>query len=180
VRQLQAKFWSLSPSCREATQCQAMSTFLRAFIGSWLRLVCGTGLVVLVACEAEAVDAKPERVVEAFIERMASVHGDPVRGRAALALLAKKARENLDERAVRASAAAGRKMEPEEMLVPSRFLMNFAPKSYRAELAGGYARVFVQGPNPTDIAEVHCVLEDGHWRVVLALPELPMIQKRGE
>jgi hypothetical protein len=157
-----------------------MPTLLRASFGLRLWLLGGVAFGLSVACEAEAVDTKPERVVEAFIERMGSVHGDPARGRAALALLAKKARDNLDERAVRASAAAGRKMEPEEMLVPSRFLMNFAPKSYRAELAGGYARVFVQGPSPTDNAEVHCVLEDGHWRVVLALPELPMIQKRGE
>jgi hypothetical protein len=157
-----------------------MATHSSARCRCWSRGLCGLALLTLLACQVEAVDERPERLVEAFVERMASVHGDPARGKAAVALLWRKGRQNLEERAERASAAAGRKMEPEEMLVPSRFAMNFTPKSYVAQIEGEYARVFLKGDSPADVAEVHCVLEEGRWRVVLALPELPMIQKRGE
>lgn len=118
--------------------------------------------------------------MEALIERLESVHGDPERGRAALALIWRKGRENLEQRAERASAAAGRKLAAEDMLVPSRFGMNFTPKTFTSVIDGEYARVFVKGDRASDIAEVHCVLEEGRWRVVLDLPELPLIQKRGE
>jgi hypothetical protein len=137
-------------------------------------------LACCVACQTAPPDETPERVVEAFIERMSAVHGDPERGRSAVALIARKGRENLEQRAERASAAAGRQMSSEEMLAPSRFVLSFTPKAYTSEIEGDYARVYVKGDNATEVAEVHCVLEDQRWRVILDLPELPVIQKRGE
>ena len=137
-------------------------------------------LLLAAGCEAGAVDATPERAVAAFIERMESVHGDSDKGRAALLLLSQKGRTNLEQRAERASAAAGRKLGAEEMLTPSRFEMNFHPKAYRSEISGEYARVFISGESPGEQAEAHCVRENGNWRVIVDFPELPTIRHRGD
>ncbi len=136
-------------------------------------------LLILAACDREPVDSRPERVVEAFIERMSAVHGDPTRGKLALELLWKPARTNLQQRAERATAATGRRIEPEEMLVPSRFSLRFESRRFQAETRGDYSRVTVSGHEPSETAEVHCVREDGKWRVVVELPELPPIRRRG-
>jgi hypothetical protein len=138
----------------------------------------GLAALVLVACAQDSNDAAPERVVEALVERMRSVHGDPERGRRALELMSKDSQQNLIERAQRATAAAGRTVQPEEMLVPSRLALRFEPHRYSAEIRGDYSRVTVLGDLPNEVVEVHCVREDGHWRVVLDLPQLPMIEKR--
>ena len=151
----------------------------------------GLGLQVLVvgavalsfatACREDEVDTDPARVVEAFVDRMRAVHGDPERGNAALELVSKDVAENLRERAERASAAAGRPVTPAEMLAPSRFSLEFEPVEYRAEIRGRWSRVLVTGANPqVEIAEVHCYLEGEAWRVVLDLPPLPPIQFREE
>jgi hypothetical protein len=117
-------------------------------------------------------------VVQTFVERMQSVHGDPNSGLLAFELLAKDPRDNLAERARRATAAAGRTVTPGEMLVPSVFSLAFVPRSFTPEIRGDYARVTVLGPGPTDRAEVHCVKEGGVWRVQLDLPALAPIQAR--
>lgn len=149
----------------------------------WLRNTrCGIAclvLLMLVACDREPVDSRPERVVEAFIERMSAVHGDPARGKLAVELLWEQARKNLRQRAERATAATGRRIEPEEILVPSRFLLHFEPRRYQAETRGDYSRVTVFGQDASETAEVHCVREEGKWRVVVELPELPPIRRRG-
>lgn len=129
-------------------------------------------------CGQDSNDAAPERVVEALIERMRSVHGDPERGRRALELLSRDSKANLVERAERATAAAGRAVQPEEMLVPSRFALRFEPHRYSSEVRGDYSRVTVLGDLPNEVAEVHCIREEGHWRVVLDWPALPIIEKR--
>lgn len=136
-------------------------------------------MLVLAACDREPVDSRPERVVEAFVERMSAVHGDPTRGKLALELLWERARANLQQRAERATAATGRRIEPEEMLVPSRFSLRFEPKRFQAETHGDYSRVVVVGQDASETAEVHCVREGGKWRVVVELPELPPIRQRG-
>lgn len=131
-----------------------------------------------VSCNRDPSGSTPVEVVQTFVERMQSVHGDPNSGRMAYELLAKEPRENLSERARRATAAAGRPVTPGEMLVPSVFTLSFVPRSYSPEIRGEYARITILGPSPTDRAEVHCVMEDGHWRVHMDLPTLPPIQAR--
>lgn len=119
----------------------------------------------------------PERVVQAFIERMQSVHGDLRHSRAAYELLWSPAQENLQERAERASAVAGRMVEPEEMLVPSQFSLEFLPKSYVAKVHGNWAMVQVRGESES--RDMRTVLEEGGWRIVVDLPELRPIERRG-
>lgn len=133
---------------------------------------------LLPACEREPVDATPTAVVEEFIERMRGVHGAPERGQLALELVWSEARAALEERAARATAAAGRAVLPAEMLVPSRFSLRFEPRRMTETTKGSWSRVTVFGNSPEEIAEVHCVLEDGRWRVVLDLPPVAPIQRR--
>lgn len=139
----------------------------------------GAVLFSLTGCKEEPIDAHPEKVVEVFLERMKSVHGDLARGRAALELLWSEGRNNLVERAARASAAAGRPVAPEEMLAPSRFSLNFDPKTFISEVKGRHSRVTVTGEDAVhELAEVHCVKEGDAWRVVVHLPELSPISQR--
>lgn len=129
-------------------------------------------------CREQEVDADPARVVEAFVDRMRAVHGDPEKGLLALELLGKEARANLEERAARASAAAGRPVSPGEMLAPSRLSLAFEPVEYRAENRGRWSRVTVLGANPAvERVEVRCELEAEGWRVQLDLPPLPLIER---
>jgi hypothetical protein len=109
---------------------------------------------------------------------MRSVHGEPESGAKALELLAKDARANIEERAARASAAAGRPVHPGEMLAPSRFSLAFEPVEYRAETRGRWSRVTILGANPSvEHAEVQCEREPEGWRVLFELPPLPLIER---
>jgi hypothetical protein len=144
----------------------------------WLAL-----LLVLVsasACQRAPVDETPEQVVEEFVARMQRVHGDSKVARGAFELLWSEARQNLTERAKRASDVAGREVAPEDMLAPSRFSLTFTPKRYTARVDGDWAIVTVNGETESQRAEVKCVREDGVWRVVMTLPTLPPIQRRTE
>lgn len=137
-------------------------------------------LVALGGCEPAPVDERPEQVVEEFVLRMQRVHGDPAASRAAYELLWSEAKQNLAERAKRASAVAGREVAPESMLAPSRFSLVFTPKRFSARVDGDWAVVTVGGETASQRAEVKCVREEGAWRVVLTLPPLPPIQRRPE
>ncbi len=137
-------------------------------------------VALLPACQADAVDGRPERVVEEFVARMQRVHGDSKAARAAYELLWSEAKQNLAERAKRASAVAGREVAPEDMLAPSRFSLTFTPKRYSARVDGDWAVVVVGGETESQRAEVKCVREEGAWRVVLTLPPLAPIQRRAE
>src|SRR5450432_1719125 len=141
-----------------------------------LLFVVGIGAL---ACEPEAKDSTPERVVQEFMDRMQRVHGDPHAARLAYELLWVDARRNLAERAKRASAVAGREVAPEEMLAPSHFSLAYRPKKLSARTDGDWSEVTVTGEaNSTQPHVVKCVREDGRWRVVLELPLLPPIQRR--
>ncbi len=129
-------------------------------------------------CAPPRADTSPEQVVQVFLERMRSVHGDPAKAQSVIDLLWNGARENLEERARRATAAAGQPVAPGEMLVPSMFVLAFEPRTFTAEVRGDYARVTVLGRAATEVAEVHCVREEGHWHVIVELPALPPIQLR--
>lgn len=110
---------------------------------------------------------------------MQRVQGEVGDGRAALELLSEEARENLAERARRASAAAGTNVEAAEMLVPARFALAFEPRKFVSTVQGQWAVVSVYGPSAkTQIEEVRCVQEDGQWRVVIEMPPLRPIEKR--
>jgi hypothetical protein len=133
----------------------------------------------LSSCREPPVDADPARAVEAFIDRMRAVHGDPDKAELAVRLLTQEARANLEERAARASAAAGRPVSPGEMLAPSRFSLEFEPVDYRTETRGRWSRVTVLGANPAEErAVVHCFREEQGWRVAIEPPPLPLIEQR--
>lgn len=135
-------------------------------------------LGALLACGRDAEEETPERVVRQFIDRMQRVHGDVGRARAAFELLSESARSNLRERAQRASAAAGRIVHPEEMLVPSRFHLAFQPRSWATQRGSNWAIVTAEGEGPSERREVRLVREENAWRVLLELPKLPELRRR--
>jgi hypothetical protein len=144
-------------------------------------LAFGALLTCSAACEPETSDDDPARTVEEFVLRMQRVHGDPRAARAAFDLLWAPARQNLAERAKRASAVSGRKVAAEEMLAPSRFFARYQPQRYRAEVSGDWALVTLSGDgNDPQPHSVKCVREGGRWRVVMDLPPPQAIEKRVE
>ena len=134
------------------------------------------------SCDSEVESRGPEEVVREFFTSMAQVHGNPADAKLAYDLMWSKARQNLSERAKRASAAAGRQVAPEEMIAPSRFSMAFVPQTYQlGRQQHDLAEVIVSEEEPSRRSEkVWCRLEDGHWRVVVKLPPVSPISKRAE
>jgi len=133
-------------------------------------------------CDSEVESQGPEEVVREFFTRMAQVHGNPADAKVAYELMWSKARQNLGERAKRASAAAGRQVAPEEMIAPSRFSMAFVPQTYQlGRRQNDLAEVIVSAEEPSrQSGKVWCRLEDGQWRVVVRLPPVSPISKRNE
>ena len=132
----------------------------------------------LMGCTRQTSDDTPERAVQEFVDRMQRVHGDASRSKAAYELLAAPARANLQERAKRASAASGRSVTPEEMLAPSRFFLSFQPRSWSTERGPDWAVVTAEGEAPSQRKQIRCVQEQGHWKVMIDLPELPPLERR--
>lgn len=130
------------------------------------------------ACAQRPLDATPEGTAREFVDRMRRVHGEPAEARGAFELLSRRARENLAERAARYGAASGKSIAPEAMIVPSRFSLRFEPQRYEPQVSGALAQVTVRGDLPEHEARIMCVLEDGRWRVDMALPSLPPVQQR--
>ncbi len=134
--------------------------------------------LALAGCGRRAPNATPDGAVRELVERMRRLRGDPGDAKAAYALLSKRAQQNLAARAQRYSAASGKTIAPEAMIVPSRFPPRFEPQRYSAQVWASFARVEVLGLLAGDHAQVDCVLEDGLWRVDLSLPSLPPVQMR--
>lgn len=147
-----------------------------------MRLLLRAALVLALsaaACGRKPFDATPEGVTREYFERMERVQGDPKDARLVFDILSRQAQTNLSDRARRASAASGKRMGPEQMITPSHWFSRFQPRQWATRAAGSRAVVEVQGLDPeTERAEVPCVLEDGRWRIDLALPALPPIEHR--
>ncbi len=139
-----------------------------------LALVLGGGY----GCQSGSVHASPKAAVREFIDLLRGYHGDEEQAKALYDLLSERAQRNLRERAQRYGAASGKQMGPWAMLVPSRMGPRFVPENYEAQLAGKYAMVEVSGSRPEQRTQIPCVLEEGKWRVDLALPELPLLRRR--
>ncbi len=134
-----------------------------------------------ISCEGRLTEDSPEHVVREFITRMQGVHGEPAPARAAFELLWAPAQRNLTERAARASALAGRKVAPEEMIAPTHFSLRFQPQRYSVTEQGDRATVRVFSDTATsESRDILCVREERGWRVALELPQLAPIQKRRE
>lgn len=134
--------------------------------------------LALTGCGRRAPNATPDGAVRELVERMRRLHGDPADAKAAYEMLSRHAQQNLAARAQRYSAATGKTIAAEAMIVPSRFLVRFEPQRYSAQISGAYARVEVIGLLAEDHAQVPCVFEDGAWRVDMSLPPLPPVQMR--
>jgi predicted small lipoprotein YifL len=129
-------------------------------------------------CGRRAPNATPEGAVREFVERMRRVQGDPADAKAAFEMLSVAARANLKARADRYSAASGKAIAPEAMIVPSLFLLRFDPQRYRAKISGTYALVEAQGLLPEERAQIPCIFEEERWRLDLPMPLLSPIQTR--
>lgn len=140
--------------------------------------VLATAVLAFACRKVESDESGPAWVVQRFLDRMGAVHGDGLRAREAYELLWSRARANLEERAELASALMGRLVEPQEMLVPSRFALEFSPRQYASQVHGDWATVLVS--SGSNAREVRCVLEEGHWRVVVDLPPPRPIEHRLE
>lgn len=154
------------------------SGFLRA-VRSIALIAIGAALFVLSSgCSRRPPNATPEGAVRELVERLRRVQGDPTDAKDAYVLLSKRAQANLAARAQRYSAASGKAIGPEAMIVPSRFLLRFEPQRYTALVSGAHALVEVSGGAEGQRAQVPCVFEDKAWRVDVLLPALPPVQLR--
>ena len=138
----------------------------------------GAVVFLAAACSRRPPNATAEGAVREFVERMRRVDGDPTDAKAAFDLLSKRAQQNLAARAQRYSAASGKTIAPEAMLVPSRFLLRFEAQRYTAQVAGTQALVEVVGLLAHERAHIPCVFEEDAWRVNVVLPQLPPVQMR--
>ncbi|HEU4408314.1 MAG TPA: hypothetical protein VFS43_23830 [Polyangiaceae bacterium] len=144
-----------------------------------LRVALAATLLALAACRRQPLDATPEGVVREFFDRMRRLQSDPKDARAVYELLSRPAQANLAERARRASAATGKRMGPEQMIAPAYFFPRFQAQRWSTRVAGERATVELLGVDPAEErASVPCVREEGHWRVDLALPSLPPVERR--
>ncbi|HEY4118793.1 MAG TPA: hypothetical protein VGM56_13100 [Byssovorax sp.] len=143
------------------------------------KTLAAAALLTLAACARKPPDATPEGAVREFVERMRAVRGDAQDAKAGYELLSKRAQANLTERAQRYSFASGKPIAAEMMITPSKFALRFEPQRYVAvQVAGSFALVEVTGLAADQRARVPCVFEGTGWRVDMALPPLPPVQKR--
>lgn len=128
--------------------------------------------LLFVACTRAAADSTPEGAVRLFLEKMESGADDARAMQEAYRLLGPRARNNLKDRAERASRGQGRHFEPYEMLAEGRFGLKFRPKAMTSRINGNEAFVDVRGDAESERATVRCTREGESWRVELELPEV--------
>jgi hypothetical protein len=138
-------------------------------------------IAALSGCQRKPPDLTPEGAVRELLDRIDRIETDPTEARAVYDLLSAPTKQNLIERARRASTTSGREIPPQDMLAPGRFSLRFEPRKMHTRVAADRAVVDVTGIDPeTDRAEVPCVLEEGRWRIEIPLPPLAPIEKRPE
>lgn len=135
-------------------------------------------VVMALGCEPAPPNATPEGAVRELVERMQGFDGDQGDAQILFDLLSERAKQNLERRAERYSAASGKKIAPWAMITPGRLTPRFLPRAYASQIVGKYALVDVVGVTADQRAQVPCVREDDAWRVDLVLPELPPIEQR--
>jgi len=86
-------------------------------------------------------------------------------------LLASASQEQLRARAEFARALSGRTFEPWQMFAEGRFALRVMPRddNVSERIEGDRATVTVQDQGAR--ADVPLIREDGHWRLVLEIPE---------
>lgn len=131
-----------------------------------------SSMMAAVACSRPPPDSTPDGAVRAFVDKMESATDDRRAMREAYMLLGPHARQNLSERAERASRGQGRRYEPYEMLAEGRFGLKFRPTVTTARIEGENAVVDVRGESTEDRAEVKCTREGPSWRVEPDLPDI--------
>jgi hypothetical protein len=136
------------------------------------------GLAAL-GCEERPAPRGPDVVVQEFLRGLQSAHGHPEAGAKVVELLWKPARDNLTERAARASALSGRELAPGEMIAPSWLSLALPPDHFEWRQDGDWAEVRVTAADGRSMS-TRCALEAGDWKVVLELPALPPIRQREE
>ena len=133
--------------------------------------------VLFVACSRPGPDATPEGAVRELVIHLGRYgEGDPAEAKAALNLLSKEVRDDLDVRAERYSAASGKRVAPELMIAPASFVSRFEARELSSRIQGPYAIVTAVGLLPEERAEIPCVYEEGGWRVHMILPALSPVR----
>lgn len=162
---------------------RAPGDMLRCPMGS-SNAVCTVLLSAAIAlaagCGGDGDVRSPTATVRHFLEVMDRSAADDAALREAYHMLDASARAALAARAERATTLAGRRYEPWQMLSQGRYRQRFAPASprgMRERVQGDRAVVTVSGRRPEERAEVSLVREEGHWRIVLAIP--PMRGREG-
>jgi len=147
----------------------------------WWRVTIVLPLLLLLGlgCEERPAPRGPDVVVQEFLLALRRAHGHPEAGAKLVELLWKPARDNLTERAARASALSGRELGPGEMIAPSWLSLSLMPDHFEWRRDGDWAEVRVTSADGRSMS-TRCALENGDWRVVLELPALPPIRQRIE
>jgi|SRR5690606_4437983 len=130
-------------------------------------------------CEERPAPRGPDVVVQEFLLSLRRAHGSPEAGAKLVELLWKPARDNLAERAARASALSGRELGPGEMIAPSWLSLALMPEHFEWRKDGDWAEVRVSSADGRTMS-TRCALENGAWKVALELPALPPIRQRVE
>lgn len=130
-------------------------------------------------CQPETAPDGPEVVLTKWISTMRQVHGDVEAGDRVVQLLWKPARDNLKERARRASALSGRELSPGEVVAPSWFALHLVPERSEVRIDGEWAEVTLISASG-EKSHARCRREEDEWKVALELPPLAPIRQRME
>lgn len=134
-------------------------------------MLLAAAMLAALGCARDGEPATPAETVGAFASAVEASASDTAARRRVYALLSRRAQESLEARAARASQVSGRTFEAWEMLAPgrARMLIQYDPSATSTRVAGTRAVVTARGRGG-GVADVPLVLEDGRWRVDLALP----------